>query len=221
MLVTSGCSQEVPAGAGPIARKGPKRQRRRQTLPVPTGRRVGNDGFAGNGSARWTTGPTSSRSTWPANSPAGRCVCVFGGEQCQNFFGEPICVDTSADPENCGGCEITCPAGVAYVGGICDCGKGLTACTGEFFPARVCADLKTDLAHCGACDSPCHPGAPEHCRCCEGACVRLSTDTNCGGCGVACQPGTSCRDNGACGFSCLPDGAAGMLKRFPPGGRSR
>jgi hypothetical protein len=44
----------------------------------------------------------------------GACVCPAGSELC-----ELVCLDTTGDPLNCGGCGSACPAGETCAGGTC------------------------------------------------------------------------------------------------------
>jgi hypothetical protein len=122
------------------------------------------------------------------------------------------CIDTSADPANCGGCRQQCQAGQACVSGSCavapiSCASGLTLCSG------TCVDLSTSVNNCGACGMACStPNALPVCsagRCSIGTCnvgyadcdmiisngceINISSDpANCGACGHACSAGQSC-----------------------------
>jgi hypothetical protein len=160
-------------------------------------------------------------------------VGVAGSELCPGL-------DLANDPDNCGDCGITCPAGQACVDGICQemCDVG-TRCE------RRCVDLSTDPLHCGSCEEACGPGEdciggecistcdPECdpvlkvcndgvCVCraglslCNGACVDLQTDPDdCGECNTRCM-GNPCAA-GTCvplcpeALTACPDGACADL----------
>lgn len=117
--------------------------------------------------------------------------CPVGLENCA---GE--CVNTNADPLNCGTCGVTCAEGERCETGSCVslCGSGQEACGG------VCVDTSSNPENCGACGVTC--GSGERCvggvcqgdSCppgqseCSGVCVDLSSDPeNCGSCGEACS----------------------------------
>lgn len=61
------------------------------------------------------------------------------------------CINTNADPKNCGMCGKACNNGWYCDAGGCDlaCGMGLTKCS------NACVDTNTDPANCGGCNSPC------------------------------------------------------------------
>ena len=75
------------------------------------------------------------------------------------------CIPVSMDPDNCGGCGITCGEGEVCTGGQCvdegDCPGGLTACDG------ICTDTIYDSDHCGLCGNVCGEGQ----GCAGGQCV--------------------------------------------------
>src|SRR5262245_9445616 len=49
--------------------------------------------------------------------------CGSGSSCCPGAGGGHLCIDTSDDPNNCGGCGQLCPTGNCQ-GGRCDCGQG-------------------------------------------------------------------------------------------------
>lgn len=84
--------------------------------------------------------------------------CPGGQELCN---GE--CIPTVVDPNNCGGCGLTCaPNQVCLSNGCADaCPSPLSPCQG------TCVDLAADAANCGMCGMPCDAGF----GCVGGACV--------------------------------------------------
>ncbi|MFH2011003.1 MAG: hypothetical protein ABI333_30670 [bacterium] len=60
-----------------------------------------------------------------------------------------LCVDTSSDPLNCGGCGIMCNGGTECIAGSCTCPTGLVRC------GTLCVDTQTSNEHCGGCDNAC------------------------------------------------------------------
>ncbi len=129
--------------------------------------------------------------------------------------GSALCtVDTSTDPNNCGGCGIVCPNLSNYnlfersacVGGACavacvedhgDCdGKQENGCEVELL--RYESIVLPVSKDCGTCGNDCHdePCVEGHCGCpadkpdlCPpGVCVDTSRDlANCGSCGHVCE----------------------------------
>lgn len=77
-----------------------------------------------------------------------------------------VCIPTSVDPNNCGGCGVRCSAGQACSGGACSdrCLPGLSICAGS------CVDLQSDSRHCGVCGTTCAMGE----GCVAGRCVRAA-----------------------------------------------
>ncbi len=142
-----------------------------------------------------------------------------------------VCVDTAADPDNCGGCGKPCAPGDVCAGGTCSlfCGGGTTAC------GTACVATLSDPANCGGCGKACATGD----ACSKGACVAACAagEANCGGqcidplrdngyCGATgsctgasagkvCPAGTACNGAGVCAATCAapetlctPDGGA-------------
>jgi|WetSurMetagenome_2_1015567.scaffolds.fasta_scaffold90327_1 hypothetical protein len=142
-----------------------------------------------------------------------------------------VCVNTGADPANCGGCGNVCPPPVGgqatCVSGVCgcDCGPGGTVCAG------VCANTTTDPKNCGRCgvvcpdplggvalctSGTCVASCPEDKpTVCSGTCVDVQTDPiHCGACGTVCPPppayATAVCQAAGCSFVCnagyVPEG---------------
>ena len=108
-----------------------------------------------------------------------------------------VCVDTSEDPNNCGGCGVVCASDESCSGGTCtsSCSQGWTPCGPN---PTDCVDLSTDPDHCGACGVSCGAQVCDLGVCsdscssgstaCSGQCVDTDSDPeNCGACGVACN----------------------------------
>lgn len=130
--------------------------------------------------------------------------CSAGFTACSN-----VCVNTTNDSNNCGGCGTVCGAGQVCAGSACvpSCQAGLTNCSG------VCTNLQTSNQNCGGCGTPCAAGNV----CSSGSCVlscqtgltncggvctnTQSSDANCGGCGTVCAAGKVC-SAGSCVLSC-------------------
>lgn len=117
-----------------------------------------------------------------------------------------LCIDTSADALNCGGCGKVCSAGQSCNDGVCStCAKGVAEC------ASGCAILSSDNNNCGMCGKACGAGAlcmGGVCSCapgdlsCGGACVAANDPKNCGQCGVDCVAlGQVCSATG-CSATC-------------------
>lgn len=89
----------------------------------------------------------------PASCASGLASC--GGD----------CVDTSSDPNHCGGCDTVCASGQICFNGACAtdnrCASGLTSCNG------TCVNLTSDAGNCGACGNACPSGE----ICFGGACA--------------------------------------------------
>jgi hypothetical protein len=89
-----------------------------------------------------------------------------------------VCIPTSVDPMNCGGCGVRCAPGRLCAAGGCveACPAGLTACAG------TCVDAASDSAHCGVCGTACAAGT----GCVAGRCERaVGVDPS----GAACAGG--------------------------------
>jgi alpha-tubulin suppressor-like RCC1 family protein len=115
---------------------------------------------------------------------AGLCDCPGPIAYCNGQ-----CVDTTADPDNCGGCNVPC------AGGAC--------CSGE------CKDTTADPANCGGCNNLCFAGEQcmaSMCRCAGTLCAApgptqictnlMSDPKNCLQCGHICPRGAVCSSSG-------------------------
>jgi hypothetical protein len=154
--------------------------------------------------------------------PAGTVLC--GG----------ACVDTQADPANCGSCGNRCGNNQTCVGGQCRGGG--------------CVDTQSNAQHCGGCGNACQGALTcisGQCGCaagtkCGNQCVNTQTDdANCGSCGNGCTSGKRCQggqcvdqpectSQAQCGGSssndlvcrngrCLCPQGQGLCHRFPDG----
>jgi hypothetical protein len=116
--------------------------------------------------------------------------------------------NTDDDSMNCGRCGVACASDRACVEGTCECGDGLTECSG------TCVDTATSGTHCGECDNTCTGGRTcvnSVCRCpagqafCDGACVDVQADeANCGTCGRVCQTPAGTAANTCMDGACVP-----------------
>lgn len=81
-----------------------------------------------------------------------------------------LCADTQTDPDNCGGCDVHCPAGDVCTQGVCSlfCSGGTVRCSTD------CTNLRDDPLNCGACGVSCGPGA----ACVDAGCTQLSFGPN-------------------------------------------
>ena len=108
------------------------------------------------------------------------------------------CVNTTSDPNNCGGCFIPCSTGQICQNSQCGCQAGLLDCNGACVPS--------DASHCGSCTTVC--GANQVCSnnacssdcgaqtLCGTACVdTASSNANCGSCGRACAATQRCENS--------------------------
>jgi hypothetical protein len=96
-----------------------------------------------------------------AGCHTGLAACPTGYMTCDQLDGGFFCVDSSDDPENCGGCGVSCGTDLCRSGG-CVCMDPLTPCpvdAGEDSPSdaglTACADLTSDVNACGSCGHAC------------------------------------------------------------------
>jgi Cys-rich repeat protein len=112
---------------------------------------------------------------------AGKCACRTGETLCNGQ-----CVDTSSDPNHCGGCDLTkaCAVGQACLAGKCVDG-GATACADPTPDActvalrTACVNQQTDPLHCGGCLNSACAGNEV---CVAGNCQRYRAATGCNTC---------------------------------------
>ena len=120
-----------------------------------------------------------------------------------------VCVETSSDPDNCGGCGRRCSPDTICQRGTCAdaCAEGLTSCQ------QACVDTSSHPQHCGACNNECpvdsvcdlgvcaavcSPGLVD----CDGTCVDpASNPFHCGSCGETCPSDSVC-SSGLCLPAC-------------------
>jgi hypothetical protein len=153
-----------------------------------------------------------------------------GGETCPFTQCDTACIDTKADPANCGSCGHACNAGEVCAAGTCalSCPTPLSIC------GTLCVDTSTSAAHCGDCNTACPTGQ----SCSGGQCslvcqvgsilcagpgagdggtAQICVDPthdgqNCGGCGVVCPAGEYCSSS-TCSY---PTSCADVLAKAGP-----
>jgi len=123
----------------------------------------------------------------------GLSICPDHPDQCGGKCCGAKCVDTSADPFNCGDCNTPCGEGLLCQGGHCGClptgamcGTGQSCCNGV-----GCKSLMTDANNCGGCGKSCGSGG----TCKNGQC-------SCGN--MTCGAAETCC-NGTCSTNCATD----------------
>ena len=141
------------------------------------------------------------------------CECAASGQAICYDKGtsKSACRDTLSDANNCGGCDIKCPAGSKCTNGACECPAGSLFCANKdkTLPG-VCTNLANDTKHCGTCAKECPgtsctegvcgacPAGKSECNWPTPGCFDLKTDDkNCGKCSNACPTGVACV-SGAC-----------------------
>ena len=140
-------------------------------------------------------------------------ACTDGLMRCDG-----VCVDVTADGENCGVCGNLCPSLW-----LCEEGACVSSCSGTTTPCENgCVDTTGDRNNCGGCGVVCDMG--EQCvegSCtvdcgalseCGGDCVNVqSHPEHCGQCDLSCNEGQMCATGRcvcsggrlACGDSCI------------------
>ncbi len=122
------------------------------------------------------------------------------------------CVESSNDPNNCGGCGATCPTGASCNGGACSfscesgCPQGYSCGAGSCW--RTDCTGAADGVRCQI-----EPTSPYGGTCCGQICVNpVSDPNNCAACGFSCGENELCVN-----FSCVSylDCAAGALSGAP------
>lgn len=154
---------------------------------------------------------------------------LCGGVACETGLSccNDICVDVTTSVDNCGSCDLACPAlggTPACEDGVCKvdgCDTGRVDCDGD--PSNGCeADFDVDITNCGACGTVCDDthGTPS-CRLgnCSITCdagfadcdadvttgceANLNADPNrCGACDTACGTDEVCDGTGTCSTDC-------------------
>ena len=153
-------------------------------------------------------------------SPSGVCVdsCDAATKPCASgTCCSSLCVDTTDDPLECGGCNAACstmngtPKCAAStcswtcVAGFAHCDSGNTGCE---------TNIRTDVAHCGSCSKRCDSIANANgIACTAGTCTFTSCiagfadrdgntangcETPCGAKGQTCCPNNVCSSGSAC-----------------------
>lgn len=144
----------------------------------------------------------------PADQPGADVSCEVNQVACDGR-----CVYLAFDRDNCGACGNRCGEGNRCTQGRCACPPGgVSCCTSQVCRCSpedrfctetwVCFDGQTDPAHCGGCGVRClgtgNACVAGRCDCppprslCQGSCVSLDTNANCGACGRTCPAGTTC-----------------------------
>jgi len=142
-----------------------------------------NSGSTGTGTSAAsgsTASTTSSTTTTGTSATTGTSSSSTGGTtgcSAQQLNCGGTCVDSRTDPDNCGGCGVSCDgdAGLACSAGVCSssCLTPLVVCD------RACVDRGSDSANCGTCGNVC----PANQGCVDGACKpALSFDAGAGSC---------------------------------------
>lgn len=87
----------------------------------------------------------------------GACECAEGWGDCDGDVDTGCEVDTSSDPNHCGGCFQRCVNGQCVVSS-CSCDQDYANC--DQLAATGCeVNLRTDPLHCGECERDCAGGA--------------------------------------------------------------
>jgi hypothetical protein len=121
---------------------------------------------------------------------SGKCRCKTGLTACNDR-----CVDTNADPANCGGCGKSCGQGQGCADGTCNgCSDGQKACDGRCIPANACC-RDSDCAGGKRCQTNGTCACPNNMKDCNGTCRVCCGDRDC-------PTGQFCTKDNTCG--CQP-----------------
>ncbi len=154
-------------------------------------------------------------------SPAGACVngCdPSSGSMCDAnlMCCSELCVNTTNDVDNCGGCGRACvaagSAGVAATdcaGSVCKptCDAGFADCTEPAAPAADdgCETNIHTIQHCGGCDTACTL-TQATAACPAGTCTIASCNTGFADCNGKASDGCECPKLGDVNGGCCPSG---------------
>jgi hypothetical protein len=152
------------------------------------------------------------------------------------------CVDTTADPANCGTCDFLCPDGGPNTTPACEKGLCGFACAQGFSDCDNAApgcetSTSADPQNCGACGLACQSPGNTTVTCANSMCVAggclpgfddcdgdpangceanlVTSSEHCGACGLQCVAGMTCT-NGACGLVDL----SGVFSTYSSEGRN-
>jgi hypothetical protein len=151
--------------------------------------------------------------TAPCVGDAGPVSCRLGDGREGACCGE-VCADPQWDLENCGFCQLSCPAGSQCDAGKCSgpaCARvscpGDTACIDRGDVEIDAGVFSTVFGTCvpvacpaSASGGTCLVDAGNYDyfgTCCDGQCVLFGDRSNCGGCGIVCGPSEICSGGGA------------------------
>ena len=173
--------------------------------------------------------PVNPGDTQDLSFPSGSMSCP-PGTKCANAAqvccpGED-CVDTTTNPNHCGGCGKSCGSGEVCDQSQCKCSGTDKVCSSgtSCCPQNGgCVNLDTDPRNCGSCGKTCSNNetckgggctcsasgivCPINQLCCSTGCVDTQSDANnCGTCGKKCKMGCI---KGVCGEECSPSCQAG------------
>lgn len=160
----------------------------------------------------------------------GACLCGSNLADCDGLGKNGCETNVSNDPDNCGGCDLSCSAihmATRTCDGVCNgkCQAGFDDCNGDKHKDGCETNLGNDAKNCGACGVVCSnnhvkPSCGDNA--CNGACAANFNDCNankqadgcesdsrtdlknCGSCGTACSTNhikASC-SAGSCGGDC-------------------
>lgn len=169
----------------------------------------------GGGGIAYQCGCTCALPNAKALCQAGVCsigACESGFADCADDVSDGCEVDTTTDPNNCGGCGVGCAyshAAALCTSGMCGRGKcdpGWADCNASDLDGCEVL-LSSDAKNCGTCGNVC-PGAPLA-LCQNGTCAMSDCKGTTGNCdgdlsnGCEVDLSTSVDNCGACGFACV------------------